>query len=65
MIQTAFYEPLAMGAEAANEIAKKHIIGRVGNVSDTSTAIAYLADNNISSFLTGRLHVVDGGYLLS
>lgn len=33
---------------------------RVGNVSDTSTAIAFLADEKVASFLTGILLTVDG-----
>lgn len=52
-------------ADAQADIVKRHIIGRVGEVSDTSSAIAYLADNKLSSFLTGNLLAVDGGYLLS
>lgn len=37
-------------------------VGRIGEVSDTSAAIAFLADNEISSFLTGILLPVDGIY---
>lgn len=62
-------EPLGWDAEKSaqihEELEKKHIISRIGEVSDTSAAIAYLADNNTSSFLTGLLHTVDGGFLLS
>lgn len=31
----------------------KYPVGRIGEVSDTSTALAFLADNNVASFLTG------------
>jgi len=39
-------------------------VGRVGEVSDTSAAIAYLASDS-ASFLTGVLLPVDGGALLA
>lgn len=39
----------------------RYPLGRVGTVSDTSAAIAYLADNSSASFLTGVLLPVDGG----
>lgn len=45
--------------------AKKHPVGRVGEVSDTSAAIAYLADNKFASFITGVLFPVDGGALVA
>lgn len=38
----------------------KYPIGRVGEVSDTSAAIAFLADDSSASFLTGILLPVDG-----
>ena len=38
-----------------------HPLGRVGNVDDTSNAIAFLACNGLSSFTTGTLLLVDGG----
>lgn len=40
-------------------------IGRIGEVSDTSTAIAFLASDQTASFLTGILLPVDGGFLTS
>ena len=49
-IRTNFFEPLGMTVEQYQEslkaAEKKHIIGRIGEVADTSTAIAFLADNN-------------------
>lgn len=68
-IQTNFFEPMGIAPEQAAEmfkdVEKKHIVGRIGEVSDTNTAIAYLADNNTASFLTGSIFTVDGGFLLS
>lgn len=46
------------------ETKNRYPVGRIGEVSDTSAAIAYLADANLSSFITGTLLVVDGGSLL-
>lgn len=43
----------------------RYPLGRVGDVADTSAAIAYLADNNLASFLTGVLLPVDGGALVA
>lgn len=44
---------------------KMCIIGRIGEVSDTSAAIAFLANEETASFLTGILLPVDGGTLIS
>lgn len=38
-------------------------IGRIGEVSDTSAAIAFLASDQTASFLTGILLPVDGGFI--
>lgn len=43
----------------------KYPVGRVGEVSDTSTAISFLADNSVASFLTGILLPVDGGSIVA
>lgn len=64
-IRTNFFEPIGITAEhydrALDEQKSIYPIGRIGDVSDTSSAIAYLADNNSASFLTGVLLPVDGG----
>lgn len=38
-----------------------HALGRVGTVEETARAIAFLASNDMSSFITGTLLAVDGG----
>lgn len=38
-------------------------VGRIGEVTDTSNAIEYLADEQKASFITGLLLPVDGGAL--
>jgi len=43
----------------------RYPLGRVGHVSDTSAAIAYLANNHLASFVTGVLLPVDGGALVA
>jgi NAD(P)-dependent dehydrogenase (short-subunit alcohol dehydrogenase family) len=45
--------------EAADTMASWHPLGRIGEVSDTSDAILYLAG---ASFVSGTLLAVDGGY---
>lgn len=45
-------------------IRKNYPVGRIGEVSDTSRAIEYLA-NDSASFSTGVLLPVDGGALLA
>lgn len=42
-------------------IKRVHAMGRVGTVHETSTAIAFLANNDLASFITGTLLLVDGG----
>lgn len=41
-----------------------HPIGRIGETSDTSVAIAYVASDS-ASFITGVLLPVDGGYMVN
>lgn len=45
-------------------IGEKHPLGRIGNVSDTTAAILYLASND-ASFITGTILAVDGGAAIS
>lgn len=45
------------------ERAKTYPVGRVGEVADTSNAIAFLANDETASFLTGILLPVDGGIM--
>lgn len=40
---------------------KEHALGRVGTVEETSHAIAFLASNEVSSFITGVTLSIDGG----
>lgn len=65
VIKTKFYEPLGMTESDYNayvEHAKTtHALGRVGTVEDTAYAIAFLASNEASSFITGTTLAVDGG----
>lgn len=65
LIVTEFHKRLGMDkAEYENfvmESAEKYALKRVGNVKDTSNAIAFLACNELSSFITGTTLLVDGG----
>lgn len=38
-----------------------HALGRAGTIEETSQAIAFLANNDQSSFITGTCLLVDGG----
>lgn len=43
------------------DLARKHVIGRVGTPEEIASAIYFLADNAQSSFMTGHPLIVDGG----
>ncbi|MEJ2510547.1 MAG: SDR family NAD(P)-dependent oxidoreductase [Anaerolineales bacterium] len=43
------------------DLARKHVIGRVGTPQEIAKAIVFLADNEQSSFMTGHPLIVDGG----
>ncbi|XP_055312049.1 uncharacterized oxidoreductase TM_0325-like [Sitodiplosis mosellana] len=69
-IRTGFIE-VCMGAQKEDAtkmydgIGSIYPVGRVGEVADTSAAIAFLADDKTASFLTGILLPVDGGSLVA
>lgn len=69
VIRTPIYDGLGLTpvqVEKMLSISKsKHIIVRLGEVSDISAAIAYLANDKAASFLTGVLLPVDGGAMIS
>lgn len=69
VIKTPLLDNLGVPADTVakllDESKKKYPVGRLGEVHDTSAAIAYLADNELSSFITGTLLPVDGGALQS
>jgi glucose 1-dehydrogenase len=43
------------------DLARKHVIGRVGTPQEIAKGIVFLADNEQSSFMTGHPLIVDGG----
>lgn len=47
--------------ERKADLARKHVIGRVGTPAEIASAIVFLADNEQSSFMTGHPLIVDGG----
>jgi len=47
--------------ELVLELAKKHVLGRVGKPEEIGRTILFLADNEQSSFITGQAVIVDGG----
>ncbi len=44
-----------------DNLARKTVIGRVGQPEEIGTCIYFLADNSQSSFMTGQAMIVDGG----
>ncbi|XP_055325884.1 uncharacterized oxidoreductase TM_0325-like [Sitodiplosis mosellana] len=68
-VRTPIFETFGVNEEQAEkmleEYKKRYPLGRVGEVHDTSAAIAYLADDEVSSFLTGILLPVDGGSIVA
>lgn len=65
-IKTPLFKTMGIDHDAEQELYKaykeKYPLGRVGEVSDTSAAIAYLA-SDAACFITGVLFPVDGGAL--
>lgn len=61
-VKTNCFNALRMSEEAYNKFLEgiTHPLGRIGNVLDTSHAIAFLASDN-ASFITGCTLAVDGG----
>lgn len=63
VIVTNFHRTLGMEESDYQTYLKTatHALGRVGTVEETSHAIAFLACNEVSSFITGTTLSVDGG----
>lgn len=68
-IQTEFHVNAGMTKEQATEYyqncSKTHPLGRVGQTSDLTELLLFLADNSKSGFITGSVIHVDGGRLLT
>jgi len=54
-----------LGTSVAGAFALVHPVKRVGTVEETAEAIAFLADNSKSAFITGTCLMVDGGCAVS
>lgn len=67
-IRTPIFETVGLSPQQIENILEtirtSYLVGRVGETSDTSAAIAYLASDS-ASFITGVLLPVDGGALLA
>lgn len=64
-IVTNFHKRLGMDDETFEKFKARaketHALGRAGTIEETSSAIAFLADNDSASFITGTCLLVDGG----
>jgi len=64
-IVTNFHKTLGMDEEAYEKFKERaketHALGRAGTTEETSNAIAFLASNELASFITGTCLLVDGG----
>lgn len=69
VVRTRIFESYGVTLEhyekALEQYKCNYPIGRVGEVSDTSAAIAFLANDASASFLTGLLLSVDGGSMVA
>lgn len=67
MIRTSIFEKTGLSVQDAEKLMedgkRTHPIGRIGEVSDTSAAIEYIAGNS-ASFITGTIFPVDGGFII-
>lgn len=68
VIRTGIHETSGLTPKMVEELFTKFEkicpLGRVGEVSDTSAVISFLADNKVASFLTGVLLPVDGAFMI-
>lgn len=68
LIRTPIFKTIGMDDQAIAKFEESskavYPLRRIGEVADTSLAIAYLAHES-SSFITGQLLVVDGGFTLT
>lgn len=68
-VRTQFFETLGLSAQQSDQLLDqfkdKYPVGRVGEVADISAAIAFLANDETASFLTGAIFPVDGGCLVT
>jgi len=68
-IQTNFHTSAGMSQEAADKYyensANTHPLGRIGQPSDISELVVFLADNTKAGFMTGSIIPVDGGRMLT
>jgi glucose 1-dehydrogenase len=47
--------------ERLEDLAQKTVMGRIGEPEEIAKSIYFLADNDLSSFMTGQMLIVDGG----
>jgi len=60
-INTPFTEPMFKDTEFKEDVERKILLNRIGEVSDVTGAVLYLA-SNAADFVTGSIVMVDGGW---
>jgi len=60
-IYTPFTEPMFKDEEFHNDVKRRILLGRVGEVDDVVGAVLYLA-SDAADFVTGSIMMVDGGW---
>jgi len=66
MLRAGLYRrhPGSSGIDVSlQELASRHVLGRIGTPREIAEGILFLADGNKSSFITGQTLVIDGGAL--
>jgi 2-deoxy-D-gluconate 3-dehydrogenase len=60
-INTPFTEPMFKDAEFKADVEQRILLNRIGEVSDVTGTLLYLA-SEASDFVTGSIVMVDGGW---
>jgi NAD(P)-dependent dehydrogenase (short-subunit alcohol dehydrogenase family) len=64
MLHKGFNRGHLIGTDIKQQIeylGKRHVIGRIGRPEEIAQGILFLADNDLSSFMTGQILIIDGG----